>query len=136
MVEANKESTRQRNRILPSADAIRTVGGLIAVGVGVAAVVIIAVIALKKNSQISATIAGSAAGVIASIVGAFFGVKIGTDQTKDAIDAARDESGKKDKQAAKAQVYALHVPGGVAAEVESAAAAAAAATVDEGRDAA
>jgi hypothetical protein len=105
-------------RILPSADSIKAIGGLVAVGIGVVAVAIVAIVALNKDTQTAATITGSAAGVIASIVGAFFGVKIGSDQAKDA-------NAKKDQQAAKAQVYALHVPHDIADAVEAAAAKAA-----------
>jgi uncharacterized membrane protein len=76
----------------------------------VTAVVGIAVGAFIVGSQTAATIAGSTAGVVGSIVGAYFGVKIGTDQTKTALDNAQAESAKKDQHAAKAQVYALHVP--------------------------
>ena len=116
----------------PFAEAIRVVGGLIAVTIGIVAVVVIAVVALSVGGQTAATIAGSAAGVIASIVGAYFGVKIGSDRTKEAIQATRAESAKKDKQAAKAQVYALNVPDAAAEQVEAAATAAAAAAGDAG----
>jgi hypothetical protein len=82
---------------------VKTIGGLVAVAVGVLAVGAIAIIALIKNTSTAATIASSAGGVIATIVGAFFGVKVGTDQSKTAIEGQRAE-------AAKAQVYAAHLP--------------------------
>jgi hypothetical protein len=84
-------------------DSVRTVGGLIAVAIGALTVTAIALVALLKGTDTAATIAGSSAGVIGSIVGAFFGVKIGTDQTRNAIEAQREE-------AMKAQVYAAHLP--------------------------
>lgn len=77
-------------------------GGLVAVAIGVIAVAIIAIVALAQNTSTASTIASSTAGVIATIVGAFFGVKVGSDQTKAAIDNTKAE-------AAKAQVYALHL---------------------------
>ncbi len=51
----------------------------------------------------AATIASAAAGVIATIVGAYFGLKIGSDQTKTASENQKVE-------AAKAQVFAAHLP--------------------------
>ena len=62
-----------------------------------------------------------ATGVVGSIVGAYFGVKVGTDQTKTALQTAQQESATKDRNAAKAQVYALHVAPGDAETVEAAA---------------
>ncbi|HEV2791154.1 MAG TPA: hypothetical protein VGV69_07640 [Solirubrobacterales bacterium] len=83
-------------------DKLKTVGGLTAVTVGVIAVLAIAIAAIVQNSDTAATIASSAGGVIATIVGAFFGVKIGTDQSKTAQNSQKEE-------AAKAQVYAAHL---------------------------
>jgi|SRR5664279_4676837 len=83
-------------------EKIKTVGGLVAVVVGVVAVAIIAIAALIKDTSTAATVASSAGGVIATIVGAFFGIKVGSDQTKAAIDGQQAE-------AAKAQVYAAHI---------------------------
>jgi uncharacterized protein YacL len=91
-------------------DKVKTIGGLVAVAVGVCVVGVIAVIALIKDSDTSATIASSAAGVIATIVGAYFGVKVGSDQSRTAIEAQKEE-------AAKAQVYAAHLPPEKAGEV-------------------
>lgn len=85
-------------------------------------VAIVAGGAIAKNTQTAATIAASASGAVAIIVGAYFGMKIGSDQTKTALDAADAASKTKDKQAAKAQVYALHVPPEKAETVEAAAA--------------
>jgi hypothetical protein len=84
-------------------ERIKLIGGLVAVGLGVTAVVGIAVGAFIVGTQTAATIAGSTAGVVWSIVGAYFGVKVGTDQTKTALDNAQAESAKKDRHAARAR---------------------------------
>jgi hypothetical protein len=84
-------------------EKIKTIGGLVAVTVGVIAVGTIAIIALIKNTETSATIASAAGGVIATIVGAYFGVKVGSDQSKTAIDGQKAIG-------AKAEVYAAHLP--------------------------
>lgn len=91
-------------------ERLKAIGGLIAVGAGVVAVAVIAGIAISKNTEIAATIASSAGGFIATIVGAYFGVKVGSDQTKSAHDSQKEE-------AAKAQVYAAHLPSQEAAPV-------------------
>jgi hypothetical protein len=91
-------------------EAIKGTGGLVAVLVGVAAVAVIAVIAITKNTQTASAIAGITAGIVGSIVGAYFGVKAGSDQTKSAIDSQRE-------QAARAEVYAAHLPAGEASAV-------------------
>src|SRR5919106_4293704 len=89
---------------------IKPLGGLTAVAIGVTAILTIAVVAIIVDSSVAATIAGSAAAAIGSIVGAFFGVKIGTDQTKAAAEGEREE-------AARAKVIAAHLPEGKAREV-------------------
>jgi uncharacterized protein YacL len=82
---------------------VKTIGGLVAVGLGLLVVGVIAVVALIKDTSTASTIASSAIGVVATIVGAYFGVKVGTDQSKTAMDNQKAE-------AAKAQVYAAHLP--------------------------
>jgi hypothetical protein len=86
----------------PLAERLKTAAGLTAVAIGIVAVGIIAIVAITKNTETAATIASSAGGVIATIVGAFFGVKIGSDQSKTAQNGLKEE-------AAKAQVYAAHL---------------------------
>src|SRR3954469_17664148 len=83
-------------------ERLKVIGGLIAVGVGVVAVAVIAGLAISKNSEIAATIASSAGGFVATIVGAYFALKIGSDQTKSAHESLKEES-------AKAQVFAAHL---------------------------
>jgi hypothetical protein len=84
-------------------EAVKTIGGLVAVVAGVVAVLTIAIVAMLKDTSTAATIASATAGVIATIVGAYFGVKVGTDQSKTANEGQKAE-------AAKAQVYAAHLP--------------------------
>src|SRR5512146_125333 len=91
-------------------DKIKAIGGLVAVGAGVVAVALIAVIALIKDTSTASTIASATSGVIATIVGAYFGVKVGTDQGKTAMDNQKAE-------AAKAQVFAAHLPADQAKDV-------------------
>lgn len=91
-------------------EKIKLIGGLVAVGLGVIAVGTIAVVAIHRNTDTASTIAGAAAGVIATIVGAYFGVKIGTDQTKNAMDQTTKAMDKQTVEATKAQVFAAHLP--------------------------
>jgi hypothetical protein len=85
------------------AESLKLIGGLVAVGIGTIVVGAIAVIALLKGGDTAATVSSSAGGVIATMVGAYFGVKVGSDQTKSALDGQKAE-------AAKAQAFAAHVP--------------------------
>lgn len=90
-------------------DSIKTIAGLVAVGAGATAVVIIAVVAIHAGSETAGTIAGSAVAVVGSIVGAYLGVKVGTDQTAKALDQL-DEARKAHEETSKrAERYALHV---------------------------
>ncbi|HEX5610808.1 MAG TPA: hypothetical protein VFX45_12045 [Solirubrobacterales bacterium] len=84
-------------------DRMKAVGGLIAVIVGVVVVGLIAFAAILKDGSNASTIATGCAGVVATIVGAYFGVKMGNDRSKD---AAKDQKA----EAAKAQVFAAHLP--------------------------
>jgi hypothetical protein len=101
-----------------NADAIKTVGGLVALAVGIGAIIVIALAALflisytNAKTDIIASIASSAFGVISAVVGAFFGIKIGTDQTKTLVEANQASQ-------AKAETYALNVPSGEAPRVHS-----------------
>lgn len=83
-----------------------------------------AIVAIAVDSDDAATIASAAGGVIATIVGAYFGVKAGNDRAKAAGDDQKAE-------AAKAQVYALHLDPGKATQVQKDAEAAAAQAVSE-----
>jgi hypothetical protein len=92
------------------AESIKLIGGLAAVVIGTIVVGIIAAAAISKGTDTAATIASAAGGVIATMVGAYFGVKVGSDQTKAALDGQKAE-------AAKAQAFAAHVPSEKADEV-------------------
>lgn len=96
------EEKGQGEEKLSVSDQVKTIGGLAAVGIGVLAVAIIALVAIFKDSSNAGTISSAAGGVIATMVGAFFGLKVGTDQSKNAADNQKAE-------AAKAQVYALNL---------------------------
>ncbi len=65
---------------------LRIIGGLVALVVGIAALVALVIFALYKlqSSDANSAVTGGIA-AIASMVGAYFGVKIGSDGTKDAI---------------------------------------------------
>jgi hypothetical protein len=84
-------------------DRLKLIGGLVALSAGLAALIIVVIVALAlKPTTSGGSIATAAIGVIGSIVGAYFGVKIGSDGTQQAVDGQRQE-------AAKAQAFALHV---------------------------
>src|SRR3954451_1881970 len=94
----------------PWSDHVRAIAGLAAVVTGVLVVLGIAIGAFVVDTQTAATVAGSAAGVVGSIVGAYFGVKIGTDQSRTALEHAETTSAQKDEEHARALVYALNMP--------------------------
>jgi hypothetical protein len=103
--------------------------GLVAVGVGVIAIMVIGVVAVallafkgNRGTEI-VSVATSAFGVIGSIVGAFFGIKLGTEQTQSANVATQAAE-------AKADVYAAHVPEGKTVEANQQAEKAATAATD------
>ncbi|HKO37070.1 MAG TPA: hypothetical protein VJU14_01740 [Solirubrobacterales bacterium] len=103
---------------------VKTIGGLVAVGMGVFAVAATAIVAIAVDNDDAATIASAAGGVIATIVGAYFGVKAGNDRAKAAGDDQKAES-------AKAQVYALHLDPDKATQVQKDAETAVAQAVSE-----
>ncbi len=70
-----------------SAEALKLVGGLVALAVGLLVLCLIAAGAFIADPGHAGSIATAAFGVIGSIVGAYFGVKIGTDGTKEALEA-------------------------------------------------
>jgi predicted ATP-grasp superfamily ATP-dependent carboligase len=92
------------------AEKIKEVGGLVAVVVGVVAVAAIAGGALLADGDNGSAILGAAAAAIGSIVGAYFGVKVGTDQTKNTAKKLQEESKKTQEESSKAQVFAAHLP--------------------------
>lgn len=98
-------------------EGLKTVAGLTAVAIGAVVVGAIAVIALLKGGDESAQIASSAGGVVATIVGAYFGVKVGTDQTKTAMDQTQKAVDGQKAESAAAKVFAAHIPSEKAKEV-------------------
>jgi hypothetical protein len=96
-----------------TSEGIKLVGGLVAVVSGLVALLIIAVVAMilvKGTTESVVAIATGSFGVIGTVIGAYFGVKVGSDGTQAAVSGMRQE-------AAKAQVFAAHLPEGKAAEV-------------------
>src|SRR3954465_10020839 len=87
-------------------EAIKLIGGLVAITVGFAVLLILSVVAMllvDESAQSVVAVATAGFGVIGSVVGAYFGVKIGTDGTQAAIASLKEE-------AAKAQAFAAHLP--------------------------
>lgn len=70
----------------PDVNGIRTVGGLIAIVVGIGAVSLLAVITLTRFSSAendsAVAISSSAFGVISALVGAYLGIKVSSDATQ------------------------------------------------------
>ena len=100
--------------------AIKVVGGLVAVLGGLFVVLVISVLAIAVVSgdtgQI-ATIAAASFGVVGTIVGAYFGVKVGTDQSQQALRQTQHAMGQTQdtiramrEEASKAQAFAAHLP--------------------------
>jgi hypothetical protein len=84
-----------------TSENLRIIGGLLALVFGLIALVIIVLFAigeLDKEQAGAATTAGITA--IGSMVGAYFGIKVGSDGTKEAIKGQKEE-------ATKAQAFAL-----------------------------
>jgi cytochrome c biogenesis protein CcdA len=98
---------RRAKRGTSLTDTLKTVAGLIVVVVAGVLVTIIATAAISKNSQTALTVATATTGIIGSVAGAYLGMKTGNDRA-DAAGTAQQE------EAAKAQVYALHIPDGKA----------------------
>lgn len=85
--DPNAGQSTSRNRVLPSAESIQSIGGLVAVVIGVLAVTILAISTMAfidsdKDANTVIPLSTAAFGVISAIVGAYLGIKIGTDQTK------------------------------------------------------
>jgi hypothetical protein len=89
------------------AESLKLIGGLIALGSGLLVIAAVSAVAIIADNGSANTIATGAFGVVGSIVGAYFGVKIGSDGTRDAVQGQREE-------AAKAQVFAAHLSDGKA----------------------
>jgi hypothetical protein len=87
-------------------EKLKVVGGLVALLVALGVVLTVALVAislLSGDGQSIVSIATAAFGVIGSLAGAYYGVKVGSDGTQNAIEALQ-------KQAAHAQALAAYVP--------------------------
>ncbi len=77
----------------PSADGIKSVGGLIAVVVGIVAVTALTVVTLTQlgtaNKDSVVAVTSSAFGIISAVVGAYLGIKISSETTAKASDEAK-----------------------------------------------
>lgn len=110
---------------------IKVIGGLAAVSLGLAVVLLIATLAIifvRGDAGEVATVASAAFSVVGTMVGAYFGVKIGTDQTLAAMSqtgqAMQQTQGAIDlmrQEAAKAQAFAAHLSADSAREALEAA---------------
>lgn len=95
MADSDENQTnRSGNKIFPSAESIRSIGGLVAVVVGVTAITVLAIVTMALvdgNKEVANTLiplTTSAFGVISAVVGAYLGIKIGADQSKGLADDA------------------------------------------------
>ena len=84
--KAKKESSAGQNKVLPTAESIRSVGGLVVVVIGVLAVTTLAIVTMAlirsgKDANSMIPLATAAFGVISAVVGAYLGIKIGSDQS-------------------------------------------------------
>jgi hypothetical protein len=89
---------------------LRVIGGLLALTAGLIALVVIVLVAigeLDKEQAGAATTAGITA--VATMVGAYFGVKVGSDGTKEAIKGQKEEAEKAQAFALAADSSKLHV---------------------------
>ena len=87
MTDTSGEQGSNPNRWLPNAASIQSIGGLVAVVVGVTAITALAIATMAfvgsdKDANTLIPLSTAAFGVISAIVGAYLGIKIGTDQTK------------------------------------------------------
>jgi len=95
-----------------TADALKTIGGLLAVVVGLAALAIIASLGMgfvKSDNPSVVAIATSSFGVIGTIVGAYFGVKVGSQGTEKALDNTQRAIDGMRFEATKAQMFAAYL---------------------------
>jgi hypothetical protein len=86
---ATQESTMSTrdNKVLPTAESIQSIGGLVAVVTGVLAITGLAIATMAfidsgKDANTMIPLTTAAFGVISAVVGAYLGIKLGTDQSK------------------------------------------------------
>jgi VIT1/CCC1 family predicted Fe2+/Mn2+ transporter len=91
---ANRDAgQRTGNRVLPSAESIKSIGGLVSVVVGILAITALAIATMAfidsgKDASTLVPLSTAAFGVISALVGAYLGIKIGTDQSKSIVEGA------------------------------------------------
>lgn len=92
-------------------EQLKVIGGLLALVAGLLTLVGVLLIADKAGVTMDqfTQLATTVIGVVGSVVGAYFGVKIGTDGTDKALEAQRQE-------AARAQIFAAHLPPALAGQ--------------------
>jgi hypothetical protein len=100
-------------------EALRTISGLLAVLLGLAALTLIALFGMgfvKTDNPAVVSIATASFGVIGTVVGAYFGSRASNDSTQKAIASTQQAiDGMKD-EAAKAQSFAAHLDPNQAAD--------------------
>jgi len=94
-------TTAQATDAKTTSENLRVIGGLLALVSGLVALVVIVLVGMQDLAQEQAG-AAATGGItaIATMVGAYFGVKVGSDGTKEAVKGQKEE-------AAKAQAFAL-----------------------------
>src|SRR4051812_2659425 len=85
------------------AESITEIAGLLALVAGLVVLGLVAAVSMIVTPEGSKEVPVGAFGVIGSVVGAYFGLKVGAEGSKKAVEAQRQE-------AAKAQVFAAHIP--------------------------
>jgi hypothetical protein len=101
--EINASLARELAPPKTRAEEITEVAGLLALVTGLIVLGIVASVAIIATPSGAKEIAVGAFGVIGSVVAAYFGLKVGSENSKKALEAQRQE-------AAKAQVFAAHIP--------------------------
>ena len=99
------------------AEALKTIAGLLAVVIGLAALAVIACLGMgfvKTDNPSVVSIASGAFGVIGTIVGAYFGVKVGTDNTKNALQGTQQAIQSMNDESSKAVAFATHMDSSLA----------------------
>jgi hypothetical protein len=91
-------------------EQITEVAGLLALVSGLVVLGLVASVAMIVTPSGAKEVAVGAFGVIGSVVAAYFGLKVGAEGSKKAIEAQRQE-------AARAQVFAAHIPSADAASI-------------------
>jgi hypothetical protein len=91
--EARNPPARTAHTTTSQLEEIRSIGGLVAVAIGVGAVAALSVVVITTQTGLDNTsivaISTSAFGVVSTVVGSFVGIKVGTDQAGKAIEEVK-----------------------------------------------